>query len=352
MNKKHKVYKVKSKYPIDELSLSRFIKYVIKQDVVKCHVAEDDYVFETKTNFIKFISVDECEKDSVRYNLMMGYFSKSDYPKNITDIPELYLNEYFYLNPNEYVVKIENIFILYNISFKSVEVFAGVVMPKYTTLQQCNFTKLHEHEQIKLVKDIIIGVINIHKTGYFHGDLKPLNICLDDMLNPRIIDFGMANKIQAVSAFTNSFGFCSPTQMYYWMTDKDNSVAESGEYECEKFTIIDLLLSHHLIKKNNDGFVVIDNYMKNDFFTIGLLIFFIFGNKRFFFYNDHLTGEKNTTRNFIDCYIKFLTNPKEYFEKVVEEIQLPETMLRYAEFYILGFFPQERNDSTLKSPGF
>ncbi|CAD8165882.1 unnamed protein product [Paramecium pentaurelia] len=44
----------------------------------------------------------------------------------------------------------------------------------------------------KVFKQLLLGVYNIHKLGFMHRDLKPLNILVDDNQNVYISDFGIA----------------------------------------------------------------------------------------------------------------------------------------------------------------
>lgn len=49
-----------------------------------------------------------------------------------------------------------------------------------------------EEEAQFIAKGLIQGLIHIHKTGILHRDIKPQNILLDEHMNPKICDFGVA----------------------------------------------------------------------------------------------------------------------------------------------------------------
>lgn len=45
------------------------------------------------------------------------------------------------------------------------------------------------------MKQLVIAVSEMHLKGIAHRDLKPENIMLDQMLNVKLIDFGLANRL-------------------------------------------------------------------------------------------------------------------------------------------------------------
>ncbi|XP_053568995.1 death-associated protein kinase 3-like [Bombina bombina] len=81
---------------------------------------------------------------------------------------------------------------------------------------------LSEEEATMFLKQILDGVHYLHNKSIAHFDLKPENIMLLDQStpNPRIklIDFGIAHKIQAANEFKNIFGtpeFVAPEIVNY-----------------------------------------------------------------------------------------------------------------------------------------
>jgi len=338
-----KVYKSKSKELLDTESFERFLTYILFKTPKRCVVDYIDYVFELEESYIKFIQISEYSKESElqKFQKLLQYYSKGTYPKSIEKIQEFFLNKYFMENPHKNIASPTNSFLLYNLTNEHIELYAGIEMPKYHSLQEANFDDWTDHTKVTFLKGLIEGVINIHKIHYFHGDLKPLNICYDNEYVAKIIDFGKSDKLDCRASFTNSFGFCPPTQMYYWMNDPDDGVTKDGNYKFEQIILNDLLDTYGLLEESvdeNGNLIIIpkDKFMKNDFFTIGLIIIFVYGNKKLFFYQEDESGDSILT--FIDCYIKFLRNPREYLSQVLEKVSIPDEMKTFVNFYILGYF--------------
>ncbi|XP_044049253.1 death-associated protein kinase 2 isoform X1 [Siniperca chuatsi] len=81
---------------------------------------------------------------------------------------------------------------------------------------------LSEEEATQFIKQILDGVQYLHSKGITHFDLKPENIMLLDRNVPlpriKLIDFGLAHKIEAGADFKNIFGtpeFVAPEIVNY-----------------------------------------------------------------------------------------------------------------------------------------
>ncbi|WP_165244705.1 serine/threonine-protein kinase [Paludisphaera soli] len=54
----------------------------------------------------------------------------------------------------------------------------------------------------KLIRDLADAVDYAHKHGVVHRDIKPANILIDDLMRPRLIDFGLARRADLDSSLT------------------------------------------------------------------------------------------------------------------------------------------------------
>lgn len=50
------------------------------------------------------------------------------------------------------------------------------------------------------LRQLVIAVNDMHLKGIAHRDLKPENIMLDELLNIKLIDFGLANRLCDLSS--------------------------------------------------------------------------------------------------------------------------------------------------------
>ncbi|CAK65891.1 unnamed protein product (macronuclear) [Paramecium tetraurelia] len=67
-----------------------------------------------------------------------------------------------------------------------------IVLPFYPYNLYEHIKKNSEINYKKIFKQLLLGVYNIHKLGFMHRDLKPLNILVDEKQNVYISDFGIA----------------------------------------------------------------------------------------------------------------------------------------------------------------
>lgn len=56
--------------------------------------------------------------------------------------------------------------------------------------------KLEEDESRRIFQQLVYAIEGLHADRFAHRDLKPENILLDEKMNIRLIDFGLANIIR------------------------------------------------------------------------------------------------------------------------------------------------------------
>lgn len=57
--------------------------------------------------------------------------------------------------------------------------------------------RLKEEEVIVLAKQVCEGLVEAHRLGVIHRDLKPQNIMIDKDGNTKVMDFGIARSVEA-----------------------------------------------------------------------------------------------------------------------------------------------------------
>lgn len=76
------------------------------------------------------------------------------------------------------------------------------------------------HTRYQIIKGICEGLQYLHKEkGIVHMDLKPANILLDDLLCPKITDFGISKHLDGISRLVTmrcqgTLGYCAPEYLH------------------------------------------------------------------------------------------------------------------------------------------
>ena len=67
-----------------------------------------------------------------------------------------------------------------------------------SSLADCH---LKEHQRLKVIEDVLMGLFFLGNEGIVHRDLKECNIMVDRNKRGRIIDFGSVTNITGVNKF-------------------------------------------------------------------------------------------------------------------------------------------------------
>ena len=60
-------------------------------------------------------------------------------------------------------------------------------------------------EQLKsMVKQLFEAIVDLHRMGYIHGDIKPGNVLVTDDFQVKLIDFGMATRVGSAKKYRGS----------------------------------------------------------------------------------------------------------------------------------------------------
>ncbi len=86
------------------------------------------------------------------------------------------------------------------------------VFPRYDYSLDTYHVNSGQDHSIELTRQLFVALSTLHSMGYYHGDLKPLNICVHDS-NIRLIDYGTTGIYESLCQYRkNSIGWCTPVQ--------------------------------------------------------------------------------------------------------------------------------------------
>jgi len=285
---------------------TQFIKEEFNQEVIKFHTYDQEsIVVESAQHFFKIL-------------------------KKIKDNLELEINKLLFKNPHENILSPTNICFVNNLGKE----YAVIVMEKLYDIHEC-YDFFERDLQLQLCNQLDEAVCHIHSLGYYHGDLKPQNICISKNDKIKIIDFGASNLINKPE-FTNSFGFCSPSQLSYWL--------ETMSYKSQQkyINILKKLKKLKIIKCEDEKIVVNESSIVSDLFVVGLLMVYIYGRGLLLF----LPNQKNKDfeSEIINNYDKFLEDPKGYINVVYDKIKPPKKIRDKITKYLLdGVYNSDGN---------
>lgn len=147
-----------------------------------------------------------------------------------------------------------------------------VIILKYYDLdlfsyRRKNFGNIYYRENIyRIIKIIINTINNIHKNSILHRDIKPKNICIDNINNPIIIDFGLSKRYIINNAHINnnktkciigSYPFISKNVLDL------NEPSRRDDIISVIYTLIFMLIPSNCLS-NFCGSKIDENYLKNN----------------------------------------------------------------------------------------
>ncbi|KAK7269971.1 hypothetical protein RIF29_22798 [Crotalaria pallida] len=105
--------------------------------------------------------------------------------------------------------------------------------------------KLSWHERYKIIGGTALGILYLHEHSRLkvvHRDLKPSNILLDENMNPKISDFGMARIVDidqdqgATNKIVGTYGYISPEYAMFGQYSEKSDVFSFGVMVLEIIT--------------------------------------------------------------------------------------------------------------------
>ena len=132
--------------------------------------------------------------------------------------------------------------------------------------------------QASFGNDLVNAIKTLHSLGYSHGDLKPMNVCLQRLPGKeygqiRIIDFGFACPLKNQHFrwhLRNTLTFATPYQFFKHIF-QSKFTDEPNKYIGEEHKEALETLKELVLWKNKNG----EDCIQNDYFACGLLIAYI-----------------------------------------------------------------------------
>ena len=91
------------------------------------------------------------------------------------------------------IVRVREIIEQNNTYYIVMEYVAGQTLDNYINSQPDGH--LNEQEALRITREVAQGLHIMHAANMRHLDMKPVNVMLDEMLHPHIIDFGLSRQL-------------------------------------------------------------------------------------------------------------------------------------------------------------
>lgn len=339
--------------------LTRLIQSQIKYVYIKPLSVSLSLVFRAIDTFTKRYVVLKCieYRDTAKKN-------KSDLSFDPRSETESYLLNYFYTHPTKYIACPIDRFFLSSEEFESTldTPFVIFVLHYYSnTLSSIDLRDVNPYEKKKWCQQIALALSSLHSLGFYYGDLKPSNICIEpDGYNSqrkgyrtiRLIDFGISSTVDDVTFIKSTIFYFTPIQ----------AVNHSGLYDKRIFTpeysrelremLHQLTLVHSCLQvdPSGDGWKYEEEHgVRVDLFSFALMVIYIFGNHFLFYAKKVITDYTiaDTHKMLLGC-TQFCLTPNVFIDEVFYQLSdlLPPGWLQSLEMMLL----QSLSTPAVKAP--
>ena len=209
------------------------------------------------------------------------------------------------------------------------EYFEGDNLRSFINKHIYDNTLIEENILINIIKQLCIGIKEIHNKEIIHRDLKPENIFINDNMNIKIGDFGISKQLDSIMPqITNnragSIDYIAPEILYEKIYNYESDIYSLGCIIYELFTLNIYNkdnLFHEIKKINSDLYnikwqVFIDSLIQPDYkkrFDINQVIQFL--KNELNIKNNKILGEIYIKKEDVGKYIRIINS----FENIKRE---------------------------------
>ncbi len=220
-----------------------------------------------------------------------------------------------------------------------------VIFPMYQhTFHTINFSLLTVRQKKKMILELARAVHSLHQIGYYHGDLKPKNICSESSGQVRLIDFGTASKIDNVHSLKwikNTYGYFSPIQCFNHLVQESIPDLVS---RLPKGLLHELKLAlgmqgiavclHATPTMERPMEYIPEHGFSNDLFVLGLIMSFLFDKTYQHFFLKGYIKKCDSLELLIRNVIEFVRDSKAYLKDYYKQVSFPKVLKPVFEFCI------------------